>query len=331
MTTAPPPDVSTLAGKTTPPKSPTEWQREFPEGWPEVVRWARIQSLNLPTGAHRWILIVLAYFANQEGWAQPSQDTIAEYTGISRATVCSILQDLELIGLVTSELRHDEERYHKKYRLALESQAEWPESPEAAKKSIAQRIADSKREQEEVNEQQNDEIARLRLLLSEAGIDPDSTPASVNSSEISDKCQTTLQEGRRRREEYPNLENSSSLLPGAADQVSSHLTLDTRKIDEMKAWVDENWNHIRLSADKPDGWKMSKPNVKDFYSKNQENLDRYEADRAALEAKLQGGQNAAPSRMTLHERRVHFENQIPIRGEFRIFGDDYSEDGELNG
>ena len=224
----PSPDVST--GKT-PPKSPSEWQREFPEGWPEVVRWVRIQCLSLPTGTHRWILMVLSYWANSEGWAEPSQDTIAEYTGYSRATVCSTLLELELIGLLGSELRHDEEGYHKKYRLALESQAEWPESPEATKRSIAQRLAESK-------QQQNDEITRLRLLLADAGIDPDSPPASVNPDEsFEGERQTGLQEGRREEETDPTLENSSSL-PKAVERVSSDVTLDTRKA-EVEAWVEK--------------------------------------------------------------------------------------------
>ena len=310
----PSPDVST--GKT-PPKSPSEWQREFPEGESEVVRWARIQCLSLPTGTHRWILIVLSYWANLEGWAEPSQDTIAEYTGYSRATVCSALLELELIGLLTSELRHDEEGYHKKYRLAMESHAEWPESPEATKRSIAQRLAESK-------QQQNDEITRLRSLLAEAGIDPDSPPASVNPDEsFEGERQTGLQEGRR-EEEYPILENSSLLPSETVDQVSTELTPDTRKA-EIGAWVEKNWDRIKVSAANPGGWRRDKAYVKTYYP---DHLDRYEADRAGLEA--EDANPGTPRRpMTAHERRIEYESQFPIRGKIQRFG--YPEEDEDGG
>ena len=305
----------------TPPKSPSEWQEEFPEGWPEVVLWARIQCLSLPTGTHRWILMVLSYWANLEGWAEPSQDTIAEYTGYSRATVCSILLELELIGLLGSELRHDEEGYHKKYRLALESQAEWPESPEATKRSIAQRLAESK-------QQQNDEITRLRLLLTESGIDPDSPTASVNPAEsFKGERQTGLQEGRREEEIDPTLENSSSL-PQTVEQVSTGLTLDTPSTpllkDEIEAWVEENWDRKKASAANPGGWKMNKIHVKTYYEKNPQS---FYADREALKS-----EDAAPGTtrrsMTPHERRIEYESQFPIRGKIRRFGHPEEDEGD---
>ena len=303
----PSPDVST--GKT-PPKSPSEWQREFPEGESEVVRWARVQCLSLPTGTHRWILIVLSYWANLEGWAEPSQDTIAEYTGYSRATVCSTLLELELIGLLTSELRHDEEGYHKKYRLAMESQAAWPESPEATKRSIAQRLAESK-------QQQNDEITRLRSLLTEAGIDPDSTPASVDpNASFEVERQTGLQEGRREEETDPTLEDSSSLSSESPDQVSSNLAPDTRAA-EVEAWVEQNWDQIKVSAANPGGWRRDKDYVKGYY---QRQPARYEADRAANAARSA----SPPSGMTLHERRIYQENLRPMRGKIHRAG--YPED-----
>ena len=176
-----------------------EQYRQFPKGEEsgKVVLWARITGQSLPF-THRTILLILSYFADLDGYASPSQDTIALHAGCSRGTVCAILRELEYVGVITSYHRDDLEGYHKAYRICGADngwRADFPEDEEDANKPILsrvyERLKDRDRQLEDKDRQlqgKNKEIAELKQLLAEVG-------SPVGQDPTLSECPKYLQEG----------------------------------------------------------------------------------------------------------------------------------------
>ena len=69
----------------------------------------------------KFVLIGLADYANDEGWAMLRQKALAEWTGYGINTVAAALTSLEDAGLITSktQYRDDGGKSHKRYCLAF--------------------------------------------------------------------------------------------------------------------------------------------------------------------------------------------------------------------
>ena len=248
-----------------------ELRRGFPDGIPEIVRWARIIGLGLPK-LHRDVLRELSYFAGMEGWAKPSQLILAVYAGYSRAAVCGALRDIEALQFIQSGLRHDEEGYHKEYRLKgflTHWTAEFPESEDDLKKPVIERVIEQK---DREIQQKDAKLQRLEKLLADAGID---TSLTADPGE----GQPALQE-EKKKEEEERLPSSSSSSSEGQPSVNQ---LDTRSEPfavEVREKVTQHWESLRQSPDNPGGWRNPQHAVIRFYIKN---ADRFRVDIAAIE------------------------------------------------
>lgn len=83
-----------------------------------AVNWALQQPLR---GCQKFVLIILAYHADDEGKCWPGLELISKECGISRATVITHINEIALLQLVTKEKRYDERGYRRStlYRLNL--------------------------------------------------------------------------------------------------------------------------------------------------------------------------------------------------------------------
>lgn len=69
----------------------------------------------------KFVLIALADFANEDGWAFPGQETLARMVGVSARSVRSAIRQLEALGLVVTTVRPGagEGRHPNGYNLAI--------------------------------------------------------------------------------------------------------------------------------------------------------------------------------------------------------------------
>lgn len=62
---------------------------------------AKAMETDTPDGLSKWLLVVLADYANADGECWPSQSTLARRTGMNKATVNRKLKILEQAGLIS--------------------------------------------------------------------------------------------------------------------------------------------------------------------------------------------------------------------------------------
>ena len=234
------------------PKTQAERHQEFPDGHIEVMRWARIASLSLPPG-HRPVLLALAYFANLEGLADPSQETLAYHTGKSRTTVSEMLRDIESLGFIRSRLKHDKEGYWKEYLLAGSATGwtiDFPEDDECGKPIITQLC--------ERLEARDQEIEGLKQQL-----------AGLSGENVVDQDGRTSKRPEIRQEEGEEEEENERSLSSSTSKPS----VPDREVwfEELRNWVADNFSEL--------GWKDPGAAFR-TYSNNPERL---EVDKRALE------------------------------------------------
>jgi pyocin large subunit-like protein len=75
----------------------------------KAYRWAK--SLKIKNAAQKAVLVALAGFADKDGFAWPSQDSLAEATSLTGRTVRAALKALEAQGYIAREKRGS--RVHK--------------------------------------------------------------------------------------------------------------------------------------------------------------------------------------------------------------------------
>ena len=269
----------------------------FPRGIPEVVHWARVTALGLPH-THSAILKDLSYYADHEGWCRVSQDVLGVVCGKSRSVVCESLLDMERLGILTSSIRRNKERYNKEYRFtgyAAGWQPEWPDAAEFGRPVIERLQAkmDAYIEERDAYITKFDDSVqennRLRRLLEVAGIDPDLAGDSAveETEEGSNVAIHEVPEGIRIRNSIDS--ETGEILFLYEEPVPSVVNHDTwhgqepREPEhspsnaadpfksEVEAAVLEYWDVMKDSPENPKGWKGKQIAVR-FYT---ENPDRF--------------------------------------------------------
>jgi hypothetical protein len=89
----------------------------------DAMKWALRQPLS---GCQKFVLLILAYHANESRLCWPSLDTIAEECGISRATTIHHINEISRIKLISKKHRHDVRGYRRStmYTLHLDDNAD---------------------------------------------------------------------------------------------------------------------------------------------------------------------------------------------------------------
>ncbi len=145
---------------------------------PRVMIWARQTGRYLP-GKYQWVLVELAFYAKRDGdgIVFPSQQTIADNSGLSRSEVNGVLQGLEVLGVVRSSIRHEIEGHHKQYQLMGQFNGWQPMLQEVKeRRPVVLILCDRISVQEE-------EIEDLKRQLTEAlGLRPGSPGMSIGAS-----------------------------------------------------------------------------------------------------------------------------------------------------
>lgn len=173
-------------------------QQEFPSGHIEILRWGRIMGLHLPSG-HRTVLWALCCFADLQGRAWPSQDTLAWHVGKTRQTVNALLGEIESLGgYFTSRLSRRGQAWEKEYFLAGVETGWAATIPDPDDVEVGRPVPAQLRD---VVEAQRKEIVALRELVLRLGGDP-YLSVGLSDTEKPDTQARARQEDEDTRAEY---------------------------------------------------------------------------------------------------------------------------------
>lgn len=155
-------------------KSQDELQSEFPTGFIEIMRWARICALGLPVSRGH-ILVALSYFANRHGEMVPGPTlaTLERNSRYSRPTIIRALRDLEDWGYLRKEVVRV--GYTQRTNFFLNGSTVGWKAPipdlETPRNSVAELYHGALIELKRENE-------RLKAILHNAGVDPYAGPGA---------------------------------------------------------------------------------------------------------------------------------------------------------
>ena len=220
-------------------ETPEPWRLESePLGIPQVLLWARVTGRRLsPTLS--LILREMAYFADRNGYLQPSQYTLATNTNFQRGTVSDAIKKLKALGYVETFIRDDLEGHHLRYRLTG-ADDDWDPEPPVAQRSFETIVC-------EVVDELREEVRYLAEKVT--SLDPT----------------FSLPPKRRRGAHKGSRQYSTSHFP--SDETTTYGTVEPNVSEtdisfslelkpEIEEWVDQHWESIKESRSNPKGWRM---------------------------------------------------------------------------
>ena len=297
---------------------------------PRILIWARQTGRYLP-GKYQSVLVELAFFAKRggDGIVWPSQQTIADNLGKSRSEVNGVLQELEVLGVVRSSIRHEIEGHHKQYQLMGQFNNWEPMLQEVKERRpvfliLSDRLAAQDAEIEDLKRQ----LAEALGAVQASEVSPERTPAGVVASGV--PMETPSGPNVRQHDirlegglSAPGGEPGPNVLPAdirsgspgpapggesGPNVLSDDIRSGGQGAADMEEWVDREWDWIKQSKEHPKGWYSGKSR---FLAWLKDHPEEFAQQKEAVEGRKQVGTAARP--MTPHERRIAQDKRIPLR------------------
>ena len=339
--TPPMPSIAVQAETATPPPQETFPRTDTLDV--EVMMYAIDEGRNL-SGTHARVLEALARYSDvrhpeRRGLVWPSQDTLAEALEMARGTVCRILADWEAVGVIESTTRTDLEGFHKQYQFVAANHGWRPLLGTSLERRSPATIIREFWDAERVRSAEKDlRIEELERQLA-AALEGSPVSAGMTAGPVGQQMSSpvtgvggggylnNIDNNHHHRRSSVTEDDTRSGQPqstprseGVSEPGPASVTQDDiqpkdlesttdQSSEEINAWVDENWNHLRQSPENPRGWKFIEKAVEWYIG----NPRAFRQQRDDLAARLTAGMTPSLKPMTAHERRIAAEKRIPLR------------------
>ena len=231
-----------------------------PVGIPEINHWARYTGPAQLGLTLRAVLKEIALYANAEGYAHPSQDTIAARLECSRATVNRAVMALEAFGLLRIEkVARENDQPYNRYRLAGVDTGWIPEPMDPEEKPTMLGVV---RAVNKVKDRQMAQLADMvirmsrgeRINVTESHVAPFVVVVSTDQDTDKDNTTTTTLSVTLRDVALSNV-TESYIAPSQEEAVDpKHATVDEeyeRRKAEVTEWVEANMDSISFEKIAP--------------------------------------------------------------------------------